>query len=180
MTELQFTDDGSLTEDDFRQNVQDRKAQSCDSFQIDNYGFTAAISLAKENLVFFSVPYEQGWSATVNGQQAEIFKANGGFMAVRCPAGASEIRFDYRTYGLLTGAEISAAGVAVLLLYLLISWLVLRRRPKFQPPVPPVTSELPEPLEMDEELTQLSEFFSQPLPEKTIPTENRLFPNRRN
>lgn len=64
-----------------------RRATAASSFVRDNRGFTATISLEEANYVFFSVPYEKGWTATVNGQPAEVVKANVGFMAVLCPAG---------------------------------------------------------------------------------------------
>lgn len=51
----------------------------------------------------FSVPYEEGWSATVNGKPAEVEKVSVGFMAVKVPAGTSQIRFNYRTPGLTLG-----------------------------------------------------------------------------
>ena len=62
------------------------------SFKRDNTGFTADITRDKENLVFFSVPYDKGWSATVNGEPAEIEKVNAGFMAGREGVSALSIR----------------------------------------------------------------------------------------
>ena len=57
---------------EYLQNCQERASSSCHSFTWDHTGFEAAISLDAANLVFFSVPYDAGWSATVNGQPAEI------------------------------------------------------------------------------------------------------------
>lgn len=107
-----------------------RRAAAADSFTRDSRGFTATIALEEDNLVFFSVPYEDGWSATVNGQPAPIYKVNVGFMAVKCPAGEMvTIRFDYMTPGLLYGLLISGAAAVLLLLYfLLMTWFDRRRR----------------------------------------------------
>lgn len=113
----------------------DRLNYICDSFQFDNRGFTATSNLEQEVLMFFSVPYDSGWSATVNGQPAVIERANLGFMAVRVPAGAATIRFDYLTPGLVPGAAVSGGGLVALLAYL----LIMRRRDRaaVQPqPVP--------------------------------------------
>ncbi len=95
--------------------------------------FHAVIDLAADNLVFFSVPYEEGWSATVNGEPAEIIRSNIGFMAVKCPAGEDiAIRFDYETPGLRMGMYISAGALLVLAVY----WLVCAVRRKKAPVAP--------------------------------------------
>ncbi len=108
-----------FTEEAYAADCADRREQTASTFRRNNRGFTATISLDSENLVFFSVPYEEGWSATVNGQPAEILKVNVGFMAVVCPAGEDvTIRFDYMTPGLLYGAAISGGAVVLFALYL--------------------------------------------------------------
>lgn len=89
-------------------------------FKTDNSGFTARVEREKETLVFFSVPYDEGWSATVNGVATEIEKVNIGFMAVKVPKGNSEIRFNYTTPGLKEGIKLTTIGAVVLLLYIII------------------------------------------------------------
>lgn len=90
------------------------------SFETDNSGFTAKVTRNKESLVFFSVPFDEGWTATVNGKEAEIEKVNVGFMAVKVPEGASTIRFDYATPRLKAGIVISGGSLAILLIYILL------------------------------------------------------------
>lgn len=106
-----------------------RAAQAVDSFTYDSYGFTSTITLEKENLVFFSVPYEEGWRAFVNGEEVPIAKANIGFMAVLAEAGENEIVFTYQTPGLQTGIRISSAALLLLIGYL----LLVRRQRKLHP-----------------------------------------------
>ncbi|MDD3693623.1 MAG: YfhO family protein [Oscillospiraceae bacterium] len=116
-------------ESEYFEDCRARRATSASSFEYDNRGFSATISLNEDNLVFFSVPYESGWSAKVNGKKAEILRANVGFMAVLCPAGEDvSIRFDYMTPGLKLGALISLAAVLVFAAYMVIVILVNRRR----------------------------------------------------
>ncbi len=61
----------SMTEEEYLQECSNRAASACDSFQYDSSGFTATISLDSPNLVFFSVPYDEGWTATVNGRPVD-------------------------------------------------------------------------------------------------------------
>ena len=89
-------------------------------FEFDNKGFSAKVEREKENLVFFSIPYDEGWTATVNGKPAEIEKVNKGFMAVKVDKGVSEIRFDYMTPGLSSGIAITSVSAAIFLIYIII------------------------------------------------------------
>ncbi len=89
-------------------------------FETDKRGFTAKVIREKENLVFFSIPYSDGWSAFVNGEPCKIEKVNKGFMAVLVPAGESEIRFNYTTPGLKTGLLVTFIAVVLLLIYIAI------------------------------------------------------------
>ncbi len=102
---------------------------AADSFSIDNNGFTASVSRDKKSLVFFSVPYDEGWTATVNGKAVEVEKVNAGFMAVAVDKGASEIRFDYRNTGLASGITITVAALVVFGVYMLISQLYFKKNP---------------------------------------------------
>lgn len=107
------------------------------SFVTDKKGFSATIDLEVGNLVFFSVPYEEGWSATVNGQPAEIIRSNVGFMAVKCPADMDvNIRFEYTTPGLFVGGCISCFTLLLLAIYWLVCGLRQRKRPTPEVTVP--------------------------------------------
>ncbi|MBR4762527.1 MAG: YfhO family protein, partial [Clostridia bacterium] len=86
-------------------------------FSTDERGFSATVKRDSRSLVFFSVPYAEGWSATVNGKAAEIEEVNAGFMAVAVDKGTSVIRFDYYTPGLDTGIYVSLAALIVFLIY---------------------------------------------------------------
>lgn len=95
----------------------EKTAQSCEYFCTDKKGFDAGITLDGEKLVFFSVPYDEGWSASVNGEPARIERVSYGFMAVKCPPGTSVIRFDYVSRPTLYGAYISLGAVIIFAVY---------------------------------------------------------------
>ena len=74
----------------------------------------------KPQLVLFSVPYNEGWTAEVNGRTAEVEKVDGGLMAVKTESGRNTIVFRYETPGLKYGIIISASALLAFVLYLLI------------------------------------------------------------
>ena len=118
-----------LTEAEYLKNCQDRRAQSCDKFSCNTNGFDAHISLGQKKLVFFSVPYDKGWKAQVNGSDVEIIKADFGLMAIPCEAGESNITFTYEMPYLRTGLYLTGAGILVWTSYV----VYFRRKEK---PVP--------------------------------------------
>lgn len=118
-----------VTHEEMRADCAALRGHSGSSFSYDNSGFTSQITLERENLVFYSVPYESGWTATVNGKPAEIEQVNVGFMAVLAPAGENTIRFEYHTPGLLTGSAVSLGAGIFLAGYGVLIWLYRKRHP---------------------------------------------------
>lgn len=102
---------------------------SADSFIIDNTGFTATVTRDKKSLVFLSVPYDEGWSATVNGKAVKVEKVNAGFMAVAVDAGESQIRFNYRNTGIYLGVTVTLTAAIIFILYIIISAIYIKKRP---------------------------------------------------
>ncbi len=100
---------------------------SATAFSYDNDGFYATVERQTDSLVFFSVPYDKGWSVTVNGKETEIIKANIGFMAVPVGSGVSEIVFSYKTPGLMLGVQITALSLVVFIIYIIIAGIVRRK-----------------------------------------------------
>lgn len=118
-----------MSDEDLLAECTERAKTACDSFTYNSKGFHATISTDQPNLVFFSVPWEEGWSAEVNGEPVSIEKADVGFMAVPVPAGDSEITFTYHTSGLKAGALLSLGGLVLFAGYLTIAGIYNKRHP---------------------------------------------------
>ena len=103
--------------DTYVSDCADRRASACRVFQMTNSGFHAEIDLGKEDLVFFSVPYDDGFTAYVNGQKTDILRVDEGLMAVLAPAGESTIDFVYQADGFSLASKVSLAGLAVFVVY---------------------------------------------------------------
>ena len=116
------------TADRYAEDCADRRAGGVVEFAANRSGFTAHTNYADQELVFFSVPYDDGFTATVNGVPAVIEKVDNGLMAVLVPAGDADIEFTYHTPGLALSARISLAGVAVYGVYLLFLYRTRKRK----------------------------------------------------
>ena len=99
----------------WQEAVKERAAQACYDVLATPAGLTAKIDLDRERLVFFSVQFDRGWSATVNGSPAHLYNVNLGMMGLRVPAGeGTEIVLTYFPRGLREGIGASLVGVLVL------------------------------------------------------------------
>lgn len=120
------------------ESVKERRLCTADTFAYDSYSFTSEITMEKDNVVMFTVPYDAGislatggWTATVNGKPADVRKVTYGFVAVECsgaPDGRYVIEFHYATPGLKLGAVLTGAGIVIFTLYMIIA-----RKKKFMP-----------------------------------------------
>ena len=126
LTELPDAMLEDLYYDSYMQDCADRRAHSCSVFQMNNAGFHAEITLDKANLVFFSVPYDDGFTAYVNGEKADILQVDEGLMAVLCPAGANSIDFVYQAAGLSASRVVTAVAIPVWVVY--VAYFVRRKR----------------------------------------------------
>lgn len=98
---------------------------ACDSFEITDSGFTAHISAKEAGVVVFTIPFDKGFSATLNGQETKIIPCDVAFMGVWVEPGEHEIVFTYRTRMLSLGIAMSAIAAAVLIGYV---WIAKKKR----------------------------------------------------
>ena len=126
LTELPDAMLDELHYDSYTQDCADRRAHSCSVFQMNNAGFHAEITLEKQNLVFFSVPYDDGFTAYVNGEKTDILRVDEGLMAMLCPAGTSSIDFVYQAAGLSASRVVTAVAIPVWVVY--VAYFVRRKR----------------------------------------------------
>ncbi len=97
----------------------------CDTAEADGRKVYAWISTTENGFAVLSVPYDEGWSATVNGQPARIYEVNGGLSGIAVPAGGAEIQMTFTPKGLKKGIVVSGIGVLLVL-----GTIVLDRRRK--------------------------------------------------
>ena len=114
LTEDTDTDPGTMSYLEFGRLCDERAASACRDFAFDKNGFHATAQLEKDNLVLFSVPWDRGFSATVDGKPAELVRADFGLTAVFVPEGTHEIRFSYLPAGLMPAAVLSLLTALVL------------------------------------------------------------------
>ncbi|WP_294489158.1 YfhO family protein, partial [uncultured Ruminococcus sp.] len=108
---------GDTSYETYVKDCQARRERAAYEFEPDDKGFSSKINAPKDELVFYSVPWSEGFTAYVDGNETEIEKVFGGLCAVFVPKGDHTVRFDYSTPGLKIGIKVSVGAAAVLAVY---------------------------------------------------------------
>jgi membrane protein YfhO len=67
------------------------------------------VEASSDALLVLVEAYDPGWTATVDGRPAQVYRANLGFRAVPVPAGRHSVRLLYRPRTVMLGLAVSAA-----------------------------------------------------------------------
>ena len=78
------------------------------------------INLKKNKLLFFSIPFDKGWRATVDGKLKTIQKIDFGFMGLPLEKGSHTIHLRYEPPFLISGAIFS--GISFLIFFFLLGF----------------------------------------------------------
>lgn len=134
LSPVSIENSNKLTDKQMIADIQTLQNKECTNFKYNSYEFTADISLDSDNLVLFTVPYESGWTATVNGNPTDVENVDSGMMAVKCNKGENNIIFKYKTPGLTESIVITIVGIIIYILYLLINKKMCKNNPmKYNP-----------------------------------------------
>lgn len=109
---LKFYESDTFNEE-YVEAVLDRNknTMSIQSFE-DNY-IVGTIDIEKAGLLFLSIPFDEGWTASVNGEEVDIIQANIGFSAIMLTEKENDIILEYETPYLRLGAVITSIGIVI-------------------------------------------------------------------
>lgn len=98
------------------------------SVEVEHYtsdSLEGTICLEEDGMILFSIPYDEGWTVTLNGEETEIFPVAQGLLGIQAQAGEWTIRMQYVSPGFWMGALLSFLGM---LLFLLVCKEIRRRK----------------------------------------------------
>ena len=78
---------------------------------------TVNYKVKNETSIFFTIPYDQGWSAYQNGKKLQIQQAQTGFMKIDVSEGEGTITLSFIPKGFVTGASCSLIAIIVFIFY---------------------------------------------------------------
>ena len=77
----------------------------------------ATYDVQQDTSIFFTIPYDKGWSAYQDGKKIEIKQAQTGFMKVDVPKGKGTITLSFIPNGFITGAICSFTSLLLFAVY---------------------------------------------------------------
>ena len=89
----------------------------------ENGRIAATLNAAQDETLVISQPYEDGWTATVNGKPVEVQAAYDGLMGIPVQTGDNVVELRYLTPGLIPGTVVGIASVTLFAV-----WRIAARR----------------------------------------------------
>lgn len=106
--------------------IEERNAEPLENVAIGTNAVTGDITVSSDKILVFSIPYSKGFTAYVDGEKTELFKANTAYMGLYLKKGYHGIRLVYETPGLKAGIGISVASLLVFLV--LLAWQCRKKK----------------------------------------------------
>ncbi len=108
--EITVTD---ISTDEYDEKIAALKEDHLEDVKLETNTIRGSIDLEKEKYLLLSVLYSKGWKAYVDGQEAEVLKANEHHVALKLSSGHHDIVLTYSTPGIKAGIAVSVFGIVL-------------------------------------------------------------------
>ena len=98
---------------DYAADIAARARQSLTMGHFSQNEIVGTITLDKDQLLFFSIPYDKGWHAEVDGKPADLLRANVGFMGLMLTPGKHTVSLRYQQPYLWFGLSVSLLALVI-------------------------------------------------------------------
>ena len=116
--------------DSYQLAVDNLKLKSLQNVAFNNSSISGDITMDEDGYLFLSIPYSEGFTAKVNGEETEILIADTAFMSLKLKSGYNKIELNYKTPYLNLGKIISFCSFCILFLIVIKDIFVLIKRKK--------------------------------------------------
>jgi uncharacterized membrane protein YfhO len=110
---------------DYPATVNALKANALRDIELGTNRVSGRVNSPRPGLLFLSIPYSSGWSATLDGEPVEVVRANTAFSGIAVPAGEHTVVLRYVTPGLREGLLLAVCALLAAIAY---AFVVHRRR----------------------------------------------------
>lgn len=93
----------------------------------DGYCRFAVNGLENNEMIVTTIPAEDGWNLTIDGQPAELGKYQDAFLEFKCPSGTHTVELTFTPPGLKAGAAASCMGIVLLAAFVFIDKKIAKK-----------------------------------------------------
>ena len=118
---ITFDHPGSFTIDDFEiwcesMDEYPEKAQklgetTLQDIELGNRSLKGTVSADEDKFLVVTIPYMDGWTAYLDGEEVKLYQANTAFMGIEVPSGNHTVEFRYWLPGLTPGLIMTNIGI---------------------------------------------------------------------
>ncbi len=105
-----------LTLDNYFKYIDNLKADTLKIGKFNQGSISGMIDLQKPKILFFSIPYDDGWHLSMDNKEVKSLILNIGFMGLNVPSGKHSIDLYYKPRLFNTGIYLSVIGILIYIL----------------------------------------------------------------
>lgn len=105
----------SINVQEFQTDVQARQNYALEIVSFSQNEIKGKITLEKDRMLFFTIPFDKGWQASIDGTPAELQRVNIGFTGLMITPGMHTIELTYQPTYWVAGWFVSALSLLVFL-----------------------------------------------------------------
>ena len=113
----------SINMDKFKKGYNILRNQSLNVETFTDTEISGTVTAKESGILYTSIPYDTGWKITVDGEEIdeeEILSLGDALIGIHLSAGTHTVEFKYTPQGFIIGLGLTAAGIIILLAYILI------------------------------------------------------------
>ncbi len=108
-----------LNDSVFEQNMATLSAHGMEVTEFTESRLTGTVTAPSDGVIYTSIPYDKGWSVTVDGQKVETFAGGNAMLAFHVGSGTHSVEISFFPRGLVPGIIISLVSLAALVALML-------------------------------------------------------------
>lgn len=86
------------------------------------------VTVGANEFIYTSINYDEGWTVTVDGEEAELIKVGDALLGIDAALGTHTVELKYQPQGLMLGAVVSAATLIIFIAVLIILGIINRKK----------------------------------------------------
>jgi uncharacterized membrane protein YfhO len=103
----------------YNQYVNELKKDSLTITQFKESDIKGDITVASPKILFFSIPFDEGWKATINNNDAKLYRVNAGLTGLKLPVGKSSVELKFEPRLMKKGLLVSIMALIILVALLI-------------------------------------------------------------